>query len=616
MIGLHALGYAVDHPVLDLARAGLDSFTIEDEAGRRIEACQSPVWDTALALIALLDAGLAPSDEAIARGARWLAGREVRHPRRLGRAPAGHPDRRFPVRVRERQLPGRRRHGRRRARAPPRGRRRHVACKQAADRGLAWAVGMQSEGGGWGAFDVDNTSGLPLRLPFCDFGAVTDPPSADVTAHMVELLGHDGLATAPAARRGLDYLLREQERDGSWFGRWGANHLYGTGAVVPALAACGLASTRASGPPSSGSTACRTPTVGSARTCARIASRAGAAAARRRRRRRRGRCSPSRGGRGRPRGRARRPLARRDAAAERRLGRAVLHRHRLPGRLLLELPPVPGRLPRDGARPDPRRRPLSGVAPTEPPSGVGSTEPPKSAGAGSTGAGAGPASLLLLAPLRLERAALRVAPGTRVLRTGMGRSRARIAAARALAIDARAVAIAGVCAGVAPELRPGDVVCASELRRDRGGAGRGARQRPGRDRLAATRAACARRPGAVGRRLLGPAEREALADSGALAVDMESAWLAEGAGGRPLAVVRVVADAAGRRLADPRLLLEGARALVSLRQVGGALAEWAAAVGPGREMSPGLDGGDLRRRLDGAGREAAEAAALPASERA
>jgi squalene-hopene/tetraprenyl-beta-curcumene cyclase len=99
---------------------------------------------------------------------------------------------------------------------------------------------MQSAGGGWGAFDADNTSRLPTHLPACDFGAVIDPPSADVTAHMIELLGHDGLEAAPATRRGIEFLLREQERDGSWFGRWGANHVYGTGCVVPALAACGL----------------------------------------------------------------------------------------------------------------------------------------------------------------------------------------------------------------------------------------------------------------------------------------------------------------------------------------------------------------------------------------
>jgi squalene-hopene/tetraprenyl-beta-curcumene cyclase len=240
MIGLHALGYEVGHPVLGLARAGLDDFTIEDEAGRRIEACQSPVWDTALALIALLDAGLKPEHEAIVRGARWLAGRETRIRGDWAVRRPDIPTGGFPFEFANDNYPDvddtavvvlalRRAAG------------GEAACRHAADRGLAWALGMQSKGGGWGAFDVDNTSNLPLRLPFCDFGAVTDPPSADVTAHMLELLGNEGLAGLPAARRGLDYLLREQERDGSWFGRWGANHLYGTGAAVPALAACGLA---------------------------------------------------------------------------------------------------------------------------------------------------------------------------------------------------------------------------------------------------------------------------------------------------------------------------------------------------------------------------------------
>jgi squalene-hopene/tetraprenyl-beta-curcumene cyclase len=78
------------------------------------------------------------------------------------------------------------------------------------------------------------------KLPFCDFGAVIDPPSADVTAHVVEMLAAEGLAGAPATRRGVQWLLDSQEKDGSWFGRWGANHVYGTGAVVPALVAAGL----------------------------------------------------------------------------------------------------------------------------------------------------------------------------------------------------------------------------------------------------------------------------------------------------------------------------------------------------------------------------------------
>ncbi|HEY1488829.1 MAG TPA: prenyltransferase/squalene oxidase repeat-containing protein, partial [Micromonosporaceae bacterium] len=111
----------------------------------------------------------------------------------------------------------------------------------AIERGTQWMIGMQSRDGGWGAFDADNTRRLVEKLPFCDFGAVIDPPSADVTAHILEMLAAEGLAHTPAGRRGLSWLLRNQEPDGSWFGRWGANYVYGTGAVVPALVAAGVA---------------------------------------------------------------------------------------------------------------------------------------------------------------------------------------------------------------------------------------------------------------------------------------------------------------------------------------------------------------------------------------
>jgi squalene-hopene/tetraprenyl-beta-curcumene cyclase len=110
----------------------------------------------------------------------------------------------------------------------------------AVERALAWMTGMQSSDGGWAAFDVDNTSDLPNRLPFCDFGEVIDPPSADVTAHVVEALALEGRADSPECRRGIRWLRDSQEADGSWFGRWGVNHLYGTGAVVPALVAAGI----------------------------------------------------------------------------------------------------------------------------------------------------------------------------------------------------------------------------------------------------------------------------------------------------------------------------------------------------------------------------------------
>jgi squalene-hopene/tetraprenyl-beta-curcumene cyclase len=235
LIALHEWGFRLDHPVLRKGLEGLETFTIRDEAGRRIEACQSPVWDTALAVIALLDAGLDPSHQAVRRGAEWLVAREIRIKgdwaiRRPTLPPGG-----FPFEFANDNYPdvddtaeivlALRRAG---------------VGADAADRAVAWMVGMQSRNGGWAAFDVDNTSTLPGRLPFCDFGEVTDPPSADVTAHVLEALALEGRVGDPAAQRGIEYLLGEQEADGSWFGRWGANHVYGTGAAVPALVACGL----------------------------------------------------------------------------------------------------------------------------------------------------------------------------------------------------------------------------------------------------------------------------------------------------------------------------------------------------------------------------------------
>jgi squalene-hopene/tetraprenyl-beta-curcumene cyclase len=108
-------------------------------------------------------------------------------------------------------------------------------------RALDWTLGMQSRDGGWAAFDVDNTRPLCGELPFCDFGEVIDPPSADVTAHVIEMLAEEGRAEDPRCRAGRDWLLRHQEPDGSWFGRWGANYVYGTGAALPALIRTGLA---------------------------------------------------------------------------------------------------------------------------------------------------------------------------------------------------------------------------------------------------------------------------------------------------------------------------------------------------------------------------------------
>jgi squalene-hopene/tetraprenyl-beta-curcumene cyclase len=107
-------------------------------------------------------------------------------------------------------------------------------------RGLMWVEGMQSRDGGWAAFDVDNVQTLVRELPFCDFGELIDPSSADVTAHVLEALaGRE--EHRESVERGVVWLLDNQESDGSWFGRWGANYVYGLGAVLPGLVAAGVA---------------------------------------------------------------------------------------------------------------------------------------------------------------------------------------------------------------------------------------------------------------------------------------------------------------------------------------------------------------------------------------
>jgi squalene-hopene/tetraprenyl-beta-curcumene cyclase len=240
ILALHLCGYGFDDPAVARAIAGLDGFTVRQAGVRRLEACQSPVWDTGLAVIALLDAGVPADDPAVRRATDWLLAEEIRVTgdwalRRPGLAPGGwafefandnYPDTDDTAEI-VLAL-------RRVAHPDP------VAVRAAVDRGITWLAGMQSRDGGWGAFDADNTRRLATKLPFCDFGEVIDPPSADVTAHIVEALAAEGLAGSGAARRGVAWLLREQEPEGSWFGRWGANHVYGTGAVVPALVTAGL----------------------------------------------------------------------------------------------------------------------------------------------------------------------------------------------------------------------------------------------------------------------------------------------------------------------------------------------------------------------------------------
>jgi squalene-hopene/tetraprenyl-beta-curcumene cyclase len=241
VIALHLLGYDLQHPVLRAGLDSLDRFAVwRQDGSRMIEACQSPVWDTCLATIALADAGLPADHPALVKAADWMLGEQIVRPgdwsvRRPQLPPGGwafefhndnYPDIDDTAEV---VL------ALRRVRHPDAPR-----AEAAIRRGVRWTLGMQSKNGAWGAFDVDNTSAFPGRLPFCDFGEVIDPPSADVTAHVVEMLAVEGMEDDSRTRRGIAWLLAEQEESGAWFGRWGTNYVYGTGSVVPALVAAGL----------------------------------------------------------------------------------------------------------------------------------------------------------------------------------------------------------------------------------------------------------------------------------------------------------------------------------------------------------------------------------------
>jgi len=234
IIALTALGHGFEDETLRRAVEGWQGFMVEDGDRLRPEACQSPVWDTGLAVLALRAAGIPAGHPQLVKAGEYLLREEVMVKgdwaiRVPDLAPGGwafeyendlYPDvddaAVIALTLRELEL-----------------------GDDAVRRSLDWVVGMQSKDGGWGGFDVDNSAMWLYKIPFCDFGKVTDEPTADVSAHALEVLAPAGVYGA-SVERGLRWLLEEQEDDGSWFGRWGVNHLYGTGAALPALEACGV----------------------------------------------------------------------------------------------------------------------------------------------------------------------------------------------------------------------------------------------------------------------------------------------------------------------------------------------------------------------------------------
>jgi squalene-hopene/tetraprenyl-beta-curcumene cyclase len=249
LMSLRLLGYPDHHPQVLRARAELERLEIVEGETLRLQPCFSPIWDTAQAMQAL--ALSAPRDHpALHRAATWLLDREVRHPgdwqmKRPKARPGGwcfeyenefYPDLDDTAAVITalHHAPG----------AQP------AATRAAMDRAIDWMLQMQGRDGGWASFDVDNNRLIFTHIPFADHNAMLDPSTADITARTLEMLSLAGdpggssparrAAIQRAMKRAIEFLRREQEADGAWYGRWGVNYIYGTWLALQGLCAAGF----------------------------------------------------------------------------------------------------------------------------------------------------------------------------------------------------------------------------------------------------------------------------------------------------------------------------------------------------------------------------------------
>ena len=240
MMALRALGYAEDHPLVQKADRDFAGLFVDESGDFRIQPCLSPVWDTAITTISLAESGIAKDHPALQRAAAWIEEREVRfrgdwqyknpHPEGSGWA-FEHENEYYPdtddTMMVLMAL-------------------RHVAPRDAAQRGeqfdraLRWLLSFQCRDGGWAAFDRDVTAAWLEHVPFADHNAILDPTCSDLTARVLELLGYIGYdRRSVIVKRAITYLRHTQEPDGSWYGRWGVNYLYGTWQALRGLGAIG-----------------------------------------------------------------------------------------------------------------------------------------------------------------------------------------------------------------------------------------------------------------------------------------------------------------------------------------------------------------------------------------
>jgi len=236
IFALVALGHSPDDPLTAREIDEFARFEIEEGDTIRVQPCVSPVWDTAIAMVALEEAGLPPDHPSLVEAARWLLSHQISGPgdwmlKTPGVVPGGwafefrndfYPDvddTAFVLMALQRvDYPDKSR------------------MDAAVRRALTWLLAMQNSDGGWGAFDHNNDRHFLCQIPFADHNAMIDPSTADVTARVVECLGRYGWpANHTVIERAVKFLLKDQTEDGSWFGRWGVNYVYGTSGVLRAL---------------------------------------------------------------------------------------------------------------------------------------------------------------------------------------------------------------------------------------------------------------------------------------------------------------------------------------------------------------------------------------------
>jgi squalene-hopene/tetraprenyl-beta-curcumene cyclase len=238
VFAMEALGYAKDDPRLVIAKKSVEALLIVKENEAYCQPCWSPIWDTGLAAHALMEARNERESPMMEKAADWLLEREIKDVKgdwawqNPTLAPGGwafqyrndhYPDVDDTAVV-----------------AMALDRMNDPRAKAAVQRAEAWILGMQSKNGGWGSFDINNDKYYLNNIPFADHGALLDPPTADVSGRCLAMLAQLGYKkTHPAVARAIDYLKGEQEEDGSWFGRWGTNYIYGTWSVLTALNAVG-----------------------------------------------------------------------------------------------------------------------------------------------------------------------------------------------------------------------------------------------------------------------------------------------------------------------------------------------------------------------------------------